>query len=63
METRRAERVADLLLHEVAQIFQHDVKDPRIGFITFTAARLSPDLHYARVYYTVFGDEAILGEQ
>lgn len=59
MESRRAERVGDLLLHEVAGIFQHDIKDPRIGFITFTAARMSPDLSYARVYYTVFGDEAV----
>jgi len=56
MESRRADRVADVLLHEVAQIFQQEIKDPRIGFITFTAAKVTSDLQHARVYYTVLGD-------
>ncbi|MDW7711161.1 MAG: 30S ribosome-binding factor RbfA [Deferrisomatales bacterium] len=57
MDTKRAQRVADSLLHEAAQILQKDVKDPRIGFVTLTAARVSPDLRAAKIYYTVLGAE------
>lgn len=56
MHTRRTERVADNLLHEVAQILQKDVKDPRIGFVTLTGVKVSPDLRVAKIYYTVLGE-------
>jgi len=55
--TRRSLRVADLLVQEVADLLQRDVKDPRIGFVTLTGADLSPDLRHAKVFYTVMGDE------
>ena len=35
-----------------------DVKDPRVGFVTVTAVKTSPDLRHARVYVSVLGDEA-----
>jgi ribosome-binding factor A len=56
MDTKRTQRVADLLVHEVAQILQREVKDPRVGFVTLTGAKVSPDLHYAWIYYTVLGE-------
>ncbi|HEY4348601.1 MAG TPA: 30S ribosome-binding factor RbfA [Gaiellaceae bacterium] len=31
------------------------LRDPRLGVITVTAVRVSPDLHDARVYVSVFG--------
>src|SRR5829696_1010059 len=34
------------------------VKDPRLGMVTITDARLTPDLRDATLYYTVYGDEA-----
>jgi ribosome-binding factor A len=34
------------------------LKDPRIGFVTVTDVRTSPDLRHARVYVTVLGDDA-----
>ncbi|MHB8766843.1 MAG: 30S ribosome-binding factor RbfA [Deferrisomatales bacterium] len=52
METRRSQRVADLLQEEIARILQREVKDPRIGFVTITAVRVSADLKVAKVYYT-----------
>lgn len=33
------------------------LKDPRVGFVTITAVNVTPDMHLARVYYTVYGDE------
>lgn len=62
MDTKRTQRVADLLVHEVAHILQRDVKDPRVGFVTLTGAKVSPDLHYAWIYYTVLGEGAVREE-
>jgi len=33
------------------------LKDPRLGFVTVTAVRTSPDLRKATVYYTVLDDD------
>lgn len=33
------------------------LKDPRIGFVTVTAVEMTPDLHLAKVFFTVMGDE------
>ena len=33
------------------------IKDPRLGFITITDARVTGDLHDATVYYTVYGSD------
>jgi ribosome-binding factor A len=57
LDTKRAQRVADSLLHEAALILQKDVKDPRIGFVTLTGVKISPDLRVAKIYYTVLGAE------
>jgi len=34
-----------------------ELKDPRIGFVTVTGVKTSPDLRHARVYVSVFGSE------
>lgn len=34
-----------------------DLKDPRIGFVTITEVRTSPDLRHAKVFYTVLPDD------
>ena len=51
----RAERLADLIRTEVAEIISGELKDPRIGFATVTSVDLSPDLHLARVSVSVLG--------
>jgi ribosome-binding factor A len=55
---RRTDRVAALLLREVTRIVREDVHDPRIGFVTFTGADVSPDLANARVFVSVMGTDA-----
>ncbi|MCA9471023.1 MAG: 30S ribosome-binding factor RbfA [Nitrospirales bacterium] len=47
---KRAERVADQIRMEVADILARKAKDPRIGFVTVTDVDLSPDLRVARIY-------------
>lgn len=49
---RHAERVREL----VASVVRTQIKDPRLGMITITDARITADLRDATVYYTVLGD-------
>nr|MDT0657128.1 30S ribosome-binding factor RbfA [Micromonospora sp. DSM 115978] len=51
---RHAERVREL----VASVVRTQIKDPRLGMITITDARLTADLRDATVFYTVLGDAA-----
>jgi ribosome-binding factor A len=50
---KHAERVRELVAEAVRSI-----KDPRLGMITITDSRITPDLREATVYYTVLGDVA-----
>src|SRR3954453_21855509 len=43
----------------VAEVIERQVKDPRLGMVTGTDARLTPDLREATVFYTVWGDDAV----
>ncbi len=36
---------------------QFELKDPRLGFVTITAVDVTTDVQFARVYFTVVGDE------
>jgi ribosome-binding factor A len=42
----------------VASVVRTQIKDPRVGMITITDARLTADLREATVFYTVLGDAA-----
>lgn len=53
----RAARLADRIKVIVAQALERRIKDPRLGFVTVTDARVTNDLQHATVYYTVFGTE------
>lgn len=54
----RARRLAERIKEIVASTLEFEVKDPRLGFVTITDARVTPDLREATVFYTVLGDEA-----
>ena len=54
----RARRLADRIRVIVAETLEHGVKDPRLGFITITDARVTGDLQQATVFYTVYGEDA-----
>jgi ribosome-binding factor A len=54
----RARKLADRIKVVVAETLEMRVKDPRLGFITITEARITGDLREATVFYTVYGDEA-----
>jgi ribosome-binding factor A len=54
---KRAVRVGDQLLREIADLLLRKVKDPRIKGITLTGVHLTDDLRHAKIYYSVLGEE------
>jgi ribosome-binding factor A len=53
----RMRRVDEALREVLSDAISKDVKDPRVGFVTVTAVKTSPDLRHARVYVSVLGEE------
>ena len=53
----RPRRVGDQLRALLAELVQHELKDPGVGFVTVTEVRMSSDLQYATVFVSVMGDE------
>jgi ribosome-binding factor A len=54
----RVRRLADRVKVIVAETLERRVKDPRLGFVTITEARVTNDLREATVFYTVLGSQA-----
>lgn len=54
----RVQRLAKQVLGEAI----HDLKDPRVGFATVTAVRVSADLRHARVMVSVLGSQEEQGQ-
>ena len=55
-QSSRMRKVNELVREVVADAI-HDLKDPRIGFVTVTGAATSPDLRSAVVYYSAMGTD------
>jgi ribosome-binding factor A len=53
----RARRLGERIKVLAAEALDRAVKDPDIGFVTFTDVKVSPDLTHARIYFTVLGSE------
>jgi ribosome-binding factor A len=56
MTSYRADQVGAQVREEIMAIIRRDLKDPRIGFVSITAVRMSPDLRQARVRVSVLGN-------
>ena len=55
MSTGRMRRVDEAIRQVLGDAVAGDLKDPRVGFVTVTDVRTSPDLRQARVYVSVLG--------
>lgn len=53
----RQERVQEALKKEISNIIHEELKDPRLGFVTITAVEITPDLSYAKVFFSVLGKD------
>jgi ribosome-binding factor A len=58
MPSDRMRRVDEAVRQVLSDAVAQDLQDPRIGFVTMTSVKTSPDLRHARVYVSVLGDEA-----
>ncbi len=59
----RAVRVSEQIHHELAELIQTEVKDPRVGMVTVTQVELTPDYAYATVWFSVIPDDPPALEQ
>ncbi len=53
---KRAIRVGDLILKEIAFLLLEKVKDPRVKGVTLTGIKLSDDLKSAKIYFSALGE-------
>ena len=56
-DAARARKLAVRIREVVAATLELQVKDPRLGMVTITDARVTPDLREATLFYTVYGDD------
>src|SRR5437899_12684344 len=56
MTSYRTDQVGEQVREEIMSIIRRELKDPRIGFVSITAVRMSPDLLQARVRVSVLVD-------
>jgi ribosome-binding factor A len=58
VDTARARRLGEAIAQIVAEMLERRIKDPRLGFVTVTEARVTGDLREATVFYTVYGSDS-----
>jgi ribosome-binding factor A len=51
----RSKRVGQQLQRALSELMRKELRDPRLGLVTLTEVRMSSDLSYATVYYSVLG--------
>ncbi|HLD82389.1 MAG TPA: 30S ribosome-binding factor RbfA [Candidatus Omnitrophota bacterium] len=53
----RYEKVQEAIRQEASLILQDELKDPRLGFVTITRVEMTPDLRYAKIFFSVLGKD------
>jgi ribosome-binding factor A len=59
----RAKRVSQQIQRALSELIRRELRDPRLGMITLTDVRMSSDLSYATIYYSVLGADPHLAQQ
>jgi len=56
--SRRSARLGELIHEEVSNMLaKGEIKDPRVGFVTVTAVKMTDDMQFCRLYVSVFGTD------
>lgn len=53
----KSEKIAGIILKNVSEIIQFELKDPKLGFITVTDVEVTNDLSIAKVYVSFLGKQ------
>jgi len=51
----RAKRIAQQIQQTLSELIRRELRDPRLGMVTITEVRVSNDLSYAKVFFSVLG--------
>lgn len=57
MYNRRSKRMSEAIKKEISNIILHEIRDPRISFVTVTRIDLASDLRKAKVFVSILGDK------
>jgi len=60
--SQRAQRIADQIQRELADLLVNEVKDPRVGRVTITRVDVTSDLSHANVHFTHLAGREHAGE-
>ena len=52
----RAQRIAEQIQREMAELIRLELKDPRVGLVTITGVEVTQDYEHAKVFFTLLGD-------
>ena len=55
MDTKRQQKISKLLMKELSEIFQREIKSNGNVMISVTKVNVTTDMSYARVYLSIFG--------
>ncbi|TDF63730.1 30S ribosome-binding factor RbfA [Cupriavidus sp. L7L] len=55
-------RISDQIQKDLAEMIQHELRDPRLGLVTLQSVTLTPDYAHAKVHFTVLGAEPATAE-
>lgn len=53
----RQEKIETLIKEELSLIFLHKIQDPKLGLLTITNVKVSPDIRIAKVYFSILERE------
>ena len=59
---QRGRRLEEQMLRLISELVRREVKDPRVGLVTFTTVELSRDLSHAKVYFVPFDGKRTAAE-
>jgi ribosome-binding factor A len=51
----RSRRIAQQIQQTLSELIRRELRDPRLGMVTLTEVRVSKDLSYAKVFFSVLG--------
>lgn len=63
MPVERTDRLNSLLKEVISEVIRKDVRNPHVNeLVTVTRVEITKDLHYAKVYISVIGDQPVKAE-
>ena len=55
----KVERIQTLIMRNISEIIQFQIKNPKLGFVTIPEVKVSKDFSHAKVYVSFIKEEEI----